>query len=54
MSTQQHVSSIAGYKRNVLLKYCNENGKKLNQLVELAILNKLHKLGLFPFLIGLI
>ena len=52
MSTQQHVSSIAGYKRNALLKYCNENGMKLNHLE--AILNKLHQLGFLRFLIRLI
>ena len=47
MSTQQHVSSIAEYKRSALLKYCKENGIKKYQLDELSVSNNLHKLGLF-------
>ena len=51
MSTQQHVSSIARYKKYAFLKYCNENGIRKNQLDESLILNKLHKLGLFCFIV---
>ena len=47
MSTQEHGSSIAEYKRRDFLKYCNENGIKKYQFKELSILNKHHKSGLF-------
>ena len=47
MSTQEHGSSIAEYKRSAFLKNCNENSIKKYQLKELSILNKHHKSGLF-------
>ena len=47
MSTQQHVRSIAEYKRYAFLKYCNKNCIRKNQLNELLSSNKLHELGLF-------
>ena len=47
MSTQQHLSSIAEYKKIVFLKYCNENGVKKIQTDEISISNKHRKSGLF-------
>ena len=47
MSTQQHKSSIAEYKRKAFLKYCNENSIEKYKLKKLSILNKHQKLGLF-------
>ena len=41
----ENVSSIAEYKKCAILKYCNENGIEKNQLNELSISKKLHKLG---------
>ena len=50
MSTQEHESSIAEYKRSAFLKNCNENGIKKYQLKDLSISNKHHKSGLFHIL----
>ena len=50
MSTKQHLSTVAEYKICAILKYYNENVLKTNQLDELLISNKLHKLSLFCFL----
>ena len=47
MSTQEHESSIAEYKRKAFLKYCNENGIEKYKLKKLSILNKHQKLDLF-------
>ena len=47
MSTQQHVSSIAVYKKCAFLKYCNNDVTKNHRLDELSILNDLLKLGMF-------
>ena len=47
MSTQEHGSSIAEYKRSAFLKNCNANGIKKYQLKEVSILNKHHKSSLF-------
>ena len=41
----ENVSSIAEYKKCAILKYCKENGIEKNQLNELSISKKLHKLG---------
>ena len=41
----ENVGSIAEYKRCAILKFCNEKGIKKNQLDELSISEKLHKLG---------
>ena len=51
MSRQQNVSSIAEYKICAILKYYNENIIKINQLDEILISNKGHKLGLFCFFV---
>ena len=51
MSTQQNVSSIAEYKICAILKYYNENITKKNQLDEVLISNKPHKLSLFCFIV---
>ena len=51
MSTQQHLSSIAEYKKIVFLKYCNENGVKKIQTDEISISNKHRKSGLFCWFI---
>ena len=51
MSTKQHLSTVAEYKIRAILKYYNENVIKKNQLDELLISNKLHKLGLFCFIV---
>ena len=51
MTIQQHVSSIAEYKRCAFLKYCNENDINKHQLDELSISNNHHKLGLFYWFI---
>ena len=53
MSTQQHVSSIAEYRKCAFLKYCNNNVIKNHQLDELLTLNDLLKLGQFYCNIGL-
>ena len=50
MSTQQHVSSVAEYKRCGFLKHCNENGIKKYQLIS----NNHRNLGLFYWFIKLI
>ena len=52
MSTQQHVSSIAEYKKSAFLNYCNKNVIKNHQLDKLSTLNDLLKLGLFYCNIG--
>ena len=41
----ENVSNITQYKRRAILKFCNEKGIKQNQLDELSISEKLHKLG---------
>ena len=46
MSTQEHWSSIAEYKKSALLRYSNENGIKEHQLNELSISNNLYKIGM--------
>ena len=51
MSTKQHLSIVAESKICAILKYYNENVIKKNQLDELLISNKLHKLSLFCFFI---
>ena len=45
----ESVSSIAEYKRCAILKFCKENGIETNQLKNLFISKKLHKLGLYYF-----
>ena len=40
-----NVSNIAQYKRRAIVNFCNEMGIKQNQLDELSISEKLHKLG---------
>ena len=47
MSTQQHVSSVAEYKRNAFLKYCNENYIMKHQTDEISMSNDLQKSSLF-------
>ena len=49
MSTKQHLSIVAESKICAILKYYNENVIKKNQLDELLVSNKLHKLSLFCF-----
>ena len=47
----ENVGSIAEYKRCAILKYCKENGVEKNQLEDLFISKKLHKLGFFLIVI---
>ena len=49
MKIDEDVSGIAEYKRCALLKYCNENGIKTNNLDKLSISNDFHLLGLYFF-----
>ena len=49
MLTKQRLSIVAEYKICAILKYYNENVLKTNQLDELLISSKLHKLSLFCF-----
>ena len=42
-------SSIAEYKKCAILKYCNDNGIKTNNLDKLDISNKFQTLGLYCF-----
>ena len=45
MKIDEDVSGIAEYKRCALLKYCNENGIKTNNLDKLSISNDFLLLG---------
>ena len=45
------VSSIAEYKKCAILKYCNENGIKTNNLDKLSISNDFRLLGLYFFVL---
>ena len=44
-------SIIAEYKRCAILKYCDENGIRTNNLDELSISNEFRILGLYCFVI---
>ena len=46
----ENISSIAEYKRCAILKYCMEIGIEKNQLEDLLISKKLHKLGFILYL----
>ena len=46
----ENISSIAVYKRLAILKYCMEIGIEKNQLEDLLISKKLHKLGFILYL----